>query len=102
MSLFKDRLFENHIFQSTFDIKLDSKVGLIEIIDLNHGGVSVSNDMDNILNALQEEGVDLEHYRVMYRNSRGFWESVVVADYEVLGARFVPATTDRIVAHLTA
>ncbi len=102
MPLFKDQLFENHIFQSTFDIKLDSSVGLIEIIDLNLGGISVSNDMDNILNAVQDEGVDLDNYRVMYRDGSGFWESVVVADYEVLGARFVPATTDRSVARPTA
>ena len=91
MSLFKDRLFDNHTFQSSFDLNVDSQEALIEIVDLGLGGVSAANDMDNILNALQDEGLDLEHYQVMYRDPQGNWDSVVIAEYEVLGARFVPA-----------
>jgi propanediol dehydratase large subunit len=91
MSLFKDRLFENHSFQSSFELNVDQTELTVEIIDLGIGGVSAATDMDNILNATQDEGLDLENYQVMYRDPQGNWDTVIIANYEVLGARFVPA-----------
>lgn len=91
MSLFKDRLFENHTFDSSFELNFDWTEFTLEIIDLGIGGVSASADMDNILNAIKDEGLDLDQYQVMYRDANGNWDTVIIANYEVLGARFVPA-----------
>ncbi|WP_304526857.1 hypothetical protein [Halomonas sp. I5-271120] len=88
MTPFNEAFFDSNTFDSTFDLFVSFRTGLIEIRDLGLGGVSVSSDMENILRALDETGIDLSSFRVMVRDSQGFWDQVLVKDYEVLSARF--------------
>lgn len=84
----KNRLLDNNTFPSSFDIKISRDSSSIEIHEHNIGGLSVSADMDNILNALRDEGIDLQGKEILFRDRNGLWENVIVADFEILGARF--------------
>ena len=45
---------------------------VIAIIDLDSGR-SVTNDADNVIADLVSRGFDLQHYHVIYRDTRGIW-----------------------------
>lgn len=49
-------------------------VGVIAIIDLNLGSVSVTNDADDVIRDLVGAGFDLDSMRVIYRDSTGEWD----------------------------
>jgi hypothetical protein len=50
---------------------------VIAIIDHDQGR-SVTNDAANVINDLVREGFDLSQYRVIYRDTRGIWDQVLV------------------------
>ncbi|WP_110721425.1 DUF6011 domain-containing protein [Thiolinea disciformis] len=53
--------------------------GVLCIVDLDTGGKSVTNDMENILARLQNEnGIDLYAQPIMYRDSLKIWDGVQV------------------------
>ena len=61
---------------------------VIAIIDLDQGGKSVTNDMEDVLNDIRIEIGDLSGYSVIYRDSMGRWDGVrlersVVAFYSL-------------------
>ncbi|MEN7549058.1 DUF6011 domain-containing protein [Rapidithrix thailandica] len=60
---------------------------ILLIIDQDQGGMSVTNDMDNVLLEIAEnEALELENYRIAYCDSEGCWDGVKVDN----GLRFYP------------
>jgi hypothetical protein len=50
---------------------------LLQIVDLNLGGRSVTNDIDNVINEIyQKIGDELKKYKILYRDSEGIWDGV--------------------------
>ena len=45
------------------------------LIDLNLGGMSVTNDAENVYAAMQEQ---YPRRRVIYRDSNGIWDEIVL------------------------
>lgn len=50
---------------------------VIAIID-HDGGRSVTNDVDNVIDDLTQQGFDLLKYRIIYRDTRGIWDQLLV------------------------
>lgn len=48
----------------------------IEIVDLDAGGKSVTNDMHNVIADLVAKGVKVDDYLIVYRDSMGRWDGV--------------------------
>lgn len=70
--LLKNKLRSNYIYE------VYGKV--IAIIDPDDGGKSVTNDAENIIADFVEKGFDLSQYRVIYRDTRGIWDEMLVKD----------------------
>lgn len=49
---------------------------VIAIVDLDQGGRSVTNDIENVLDDIQAELGSLSGYAVIYRDSSGQWDGV--------------------------
>ena len=50
---------------------------VIAIID-HDGPRSVTNDADNVIADLVSQGFDLSHYHVIYKDTRGIWDQILV------------------------
>jgi|SRR5215831_18626694 len=50
---------------------------VIAIID-HDGGRSVTNDAQNVIDDLTRQDFDLSKYRVIYRDTRGIWDQLLV------------------------
>jgi hypothetical protein len=53
---------------------------VIAIIDPDDGGKSVTNDAENVIADFAANGFDLSKYRVIYRDTRGIWDEMLVRD----------------------
>jgi hypothetical protein len=60
--------------------------GVVCITDLDQGGMSVTNDIENVLASIGRE-VDLEEKNVIYRDSRGVWSGINHVGSEFTGFR---------------
>jgi hypothetical protein len=50
---------------------------LLQIVDLNLGGRSVTNDIENVINEIyQKIGEEIKKYKILYRDSEGVWDGV--------------------------
>ncbi len=59
---------------------------VLSIIDLDQGGKSVTNDIDNVIADVSAiEGVDPQDLKVVYRDSDGIWDG-----YDPVKCRFIP------------
>jgi hypothetical protein len=65
------------MIESTFEYDTDGLVLWIKDMDL--GGKSVTNDMENVLQRIIDEGTNIYNYRIMYRDSSGTWDGVTVS-----------------------
>jgi hypothetical protein len=64
-------------------------------------GKSVTNDVENVLEDLRREGINLARVRLIYRDSQGLWDEIVVLDdrfrrFRAIGARTLEAALDQI------
>jgi hypothetical protein len=50
---------------------------VIAIVD-HHQGKSVTNDAENVIADLARRGFDLARFRVIYRDTRGIWDQLLV------------------------
>lgn len=58
---------------------VDAVPGFICLTDLNHEGrMSVTNDAENVITDLRIAGFDLAANRVIYRDSDGIWDELLV------------------------
>lgn len=44
---------------------------VLYIIDENLGSMSVTNDMERVLEDIQKTGINLSEYKIMYKDSEG-------------------------------
>lgn len=69
--------------------------GVVCVIDHDTGGASVTNDAENVIRDLVEAGVNLAAMPVIYRDSMGVWDQLVVRDGEFADFRSLGATSLR-------
>jgi hypothetical protein len=51
------------------------------ITDLDEGGMSVTNDIENVLAVLVAEGALTPGMRVIYRDSEDLWDEVIIDEH---------------------
>lgn len=59
------------------DFTYTIKNNTIEIIDLNLGNKSVTNDIENVIRKIAtEQNIDPHDYKIIYKDSEGDWTEV--------------------------
>jgi hypothetical protein len=77
---------------------------VIAIID-HDAGRSVTNDAENVIDDLTRQGFDLSKYRVIYRDTRGIWDQILVdrtgrfAGYSCINERDLSAALTKVTRH---
>jgi hypothetical protein len=77
---------------------------VIAIIDHDEGR-SVTNDAENVIDDLTRQGFDLSKYRVIYRDTRGIWDQVLVdrtgrfAGFSTINERDLSAALAKLTRH---
>ena len=77
---------------------------VIAIVD-HDGGRSVTNDVDNVIDDLSQQGFDLLKYRIIYRDTRGIWDQLLVdrtghfAGFSSINERGLSAALARLTRH---
>lgn len=66
-----------NLFATAADFTWEIRNGVVCIVDLD-SGASVTNDVDNVLARISADGVDLRAHPVIYRDSMGIWDEIVV------------------------
>lgn len=67
------------LVRADFSLHADENRLEIRIIDKDLGGMSVTNDLENVLNLVATRVQrSLEDYDILYRDSTGTWDMVVV------------------------
>lgn len=61
-------------FRADYTYTVEGSV--IAIVDLDQGGKSVTNDIENVLDDIRAQIGDLAGYGVIYRDSMGRWDGV--------------------------
>lgn len=59
---------------------------MLLITDRNLGGMSVTNDIENVLTAIRAEGVDTDGLEIVYRDSEGLFCGVLESDGGIIFA----------------
>jgi len=73
--------------KSEFTMSINEAINMVLITDLNTGGMSVTNDIENVVKEVQkslEPGQNLSDYRVVSLNSFGLYDQILVKDGEFL------------------
>lgn len=66
--------------------KYKNKVDVIVIEDLNLGSVSVTNDIENVIEDIcRLEKVDKEQFMIVYKDSEGSWDGFDTAANQFVG-----------------
>ena len=77
---------------------------VIAIIDHDQGR-SVTNDAENVIADLVRQGFDLSRYQVIYRDTRGIWDQLLVdsnghfAGFSTINERDLSAALAKITRH---
>jgi hypothetical protein len=77
---------------------------VIAIIDHDQGR-TVTNDAANVVDDLTRQGFDLSKYRVIYKDTRGIWDQILVdrtghfAGFSSINERDLPAALGKITRH---
>ena len=77
---------------------------VIAITD-HDGARSVTNDAENVIDDLTRQGFDLSRYHVIYRDTRGIWDQILVdrtghfAGFSSINERDLSAALARLTRH---
>jgi hypothetical protein len=77
---------------------------VITIID-HDGARSVTNDAENVINDLARDGFDLSQYHVIYKDTRGIWDQILVdrtgrfVGYSNINERDLAAALTKVTRH---
>ena len=99
MMKFKSRFQEP---RSVYSRTLHGNV--IAIIDHDHGR-SVTNDAENVITDMVAQGFDLSRYLVIYRDTRGIWDQLLVdrtghfAGFSSINERDLSAALAKVTRH---
>lgn len=66
-----------NLFSSTADYSRELHGNVVCVIDHDNGR-SVTNDVDNVLAGIAAEVTDLRSHRVIYRDTAGIWDEIVL------------------------
>lgn len=66
-----------NMFQTKSKFNWGTKDDVLWIVDLDEG-LSVTNDMGNVLSSIQEELGDLSNHKIIYQDSMGIWDQVIL------------------------
>lgn len=80
--------------RAEYTFKLDEINQLIVIEDQNTGGMSVTNDIENVVEAIAEKAnIDPLDYVVIYKDTNGLWDGwdPILERYIILGAKTLDA-----------
>ncbi|CAO4181067.1 hypothetical protein EEDFHM_03847 [Methylorubrum populi] len=75
------------LFDNPSDYRIELAGDVICVTDLDRGGASVTNDAAGVIRDLVEAGHDLSRMPVIYRDSTGTWDELVVKDGRFAGFR---------------
>jgi len=71
--------------RADFELHVDEKLRELRIIDQDKGSTSVTNDLEAVLREVSlNVDDDLPAYSILYRDSTGTWDRVVVQAHEIL------------------
>jgi hypothetical protein len=68
-------------------------------------GKSLTNDAENVIEDLAAQGFDLSQYRVIYKDTRGIWDQILVdctghfAGFSSMNERDLPAALAKLTRH---
>ena len=62
---------------------------VIAIIDPDDGGRSVTNDAENVIADFIAKGFDMSNYHVIYKDTRGVWDEMLVKNGEFADFRSI-------------
>lgn len=68
-----------NLFAQAADFTWGIRSGVVCIVDPDTGA-SVTNDVDSVLARISADGVDLHAHPVIYRDSMGIWDEIVMDD----------------------
>ena len=77
---------------------------VIAVIDHDEGK-SVTNDAENVIDDLAGQGFDLSKYRVIYKDTRGIWDELLVdrtgqfAGFSSINEGDLPAALAKLTRH---
>ena len=67
------------LVRADFELHVEENRLEIRIVDQDLGGMSVTNDLENVLNLVATKVQrSLEDYDILYRDSTGTWDMVIV------------------------
>ena len=79
--------------RSAYDLTIDGERHIVFIVDTGHETRrSVTNDAENVIADLVRLGIDLDRYRIIYRDSGGTWDGIDVEDGRFAGFYALRAT----------
>jgi hypothetical protein len=96
------KLRVNNEQRSVYSYRVFDRV--IAVIDHDKGR-SVTNDADNVIKDLAKKGFDLSQYRVIYKDTRGIWDQMLVdrtghfAGFKSINERDLPAALAKLARH---
>lgn len=83
--------------KSDYMYTIDFEKGFIQIVDLDKGGVSVTNNIEEVISEIaQKEGIDVVTFDVIYRDSAGIWDGwdPILHEYIILNAQTMDEAKD--------
>ena len=66
---------DTHLIRATYDTTV---IGNVIAIRDSGSGKSVTNDAENVVSDLAKAGFNLADYRIIYRDTRGVWDEMVI------------------------
>lgn len=80
-----------NLFGNRADYSYTIEDGVVCIVDHNHnsGGKSVTNDAEAVVADLAAAGVNLDAHPVIYRDSMGVWDQLVVEASKFAGFKSI-------------
>ena len=87
-TIIKPRSQDGYV-RADYTLQVDEPAKMIRIVDQDLGKMSVTNDLERVLcdvaGQLEE---DLDKYSIVYRDSTGTWDRIVVTPHEAFAHTF--------------
>lgn len=75
--------------RADYSLQVDEPAKEIRIIDANLGKMSVTNDLERVLCDVSAQlNEELDQYSIVYRDSIGTWDRIVVTPHETFAHTF--------------
>ena len=72
--------------RSSYDLTIDGEQKIVFVVDRNlPGRRSMTNDAENVVADIVAMGIDVDRYRLVYRDSCGTWDGLDTRDGKFIG-----------------